>query len=131
MIIGWKELEKELKLKEQKKHLKNVIANWQMLVKKLDIKEKKKHLNNVIGSWNKLETKLNVKEQKNQLKTMIVAWNNIECKKKLLGTEKHPWKLKVEDLQMLLDSKQPRSICQQKIQVLEDLLMPIDSRKAR
>ena len=78
--------------------------------------------------WKKLEKKLNVRDQKKQLNNMIVGWNNIECKKKLLGREKHPWKLKVEELRMLLDSEQPGSICQQKKQVLADLLMPIDIR---
>ena len=84
---------------------------------KLDVKEQKKHLTNVISGLKKLKKKLNVKEKKKQLKNVIGGWKKLrkECKKKLHGREKHPWKLIVGDLQMLLHSEQPGSICQLKI----------------
>ena len=84
-----------------------MIVSWQKLEKTLELKEQKKQWKNMIIGWKKLEKKRDVKEHKKQLNNMIIGWNNIEWNKKLLGREKHPWKLKVEELQMLLDSEQP------------------------
>ena len=58
MIVGWQKLKKELKLKEQKKQLNNVIISWKKLEKKLKLKEQKKQLNNMIIGWKKLKKKL-------------------------------------------------------------------------
>ena len=56
----------------------------------------------MIISWKQLE----LKDQKKHLSIVIVGWNNVECK-----------------------SKQGSFLSHQKKQVLQDLLMPVDSMK--